>query len=119
MTNLPNPWTKYHSQKTEVDGITFDSRKEATRYSELKLLERAGEITDLLRHKVFVLIGYQKDKDGKVIERPVNYICDFAYKDKTGALIVEDVKSPATRTPQYIIKRKLMLSIYGIRVKEV
>lgn len=116
---MPNQWTKYRSQKTEVDGITFDSRKEATRYSELKLLERAGEIKDLQRHRVFLLIGYQYDKAGRIIERPVNYIADFTYRDKTGDFIVEDVKSPATCTPQYIIKRKLMLSIYGIRIKEV
>ena len=113
------PGSKYHSQKTVVDGITFDSKHEAQRYAELKVLERAGEITDIQLQRTFTLIGTQRDKEGKVIERPVNYKADFVYKDKNGAMVVEDTKSPATRTKDYVIKRKLMLSIYGIRIKEV
>lgn len=113
------PGSKYRSQKTVVDGITFDSKHEAQRYAELKLLERAGKITDLQLQRSFTLIGTQRDKDGKVIERPVTYKADFVYKDKTGAMVVEDTKAPPTRTKDYVIKRKLMLSIYGIRIKEV
>ena len=110
---------KYGNMKTEIDGITFASKHEAQRFAELKLLERAGEITDLQLQRVFTLIGAQRDKDGKIIERPCKYIADFAYKDKNGSLIVEDAKSPATRTDVYKSKRKLMLSIYGIRIQEV
>ena len=112
-------WQKYHAQTTEVDGIKFASKKEATRYAELVLMEKAHEITGLERQRKFTLIGTQRDSFGRVIERPCVYIADFVYKDKYGALVVEDTKTPATRTPQYIIKRKLMLSIYGIRIKEV
>ena len=110
---------KYRNEPTEFNGIKFQSKKEAQRFAELKLLERAGEITDLQLQRVFTLIGAQRDKEGKIIERPCKYIADFAYKDQTGKLIVEDAKSPATRTDVYKVKRKLMLSIYGIRIKEV
>lgn len=108
---------KYGNMKTEIDGITFASKHEAQRFAELKLLERAGEISDLQLQRVFTLIGAQRDKDGKVIERPCKYIADFAYKDQSGKLIVEDAKG--LRTDVYRIKKKLMLSIYGIRIQEV
>ena len=107
---------KYGNKKTVVDGITFDSRKEATRYSELKLLQRAGEIFDLQRQVPFTLIPKQV-RDGKVIERPCVYKADFVYKDKDGTEIVEDTKG--MKTKEYIIKRKLMLWQFGIEVKEV
>lgn len=109
--------SKYKAIKTEIDGITFASRKEATRYVELKYMERAGLITDLQLQRVFTLIGEQRDANGKIIERPCKYIADFAYKDKTGKMIVEDTKG--MRTKDYVIKRKLMLSIYGIQIQEV
>ena len=110
---------KFQNIQTELDGIKFDSRHEASRYAELKLMERAGLISNLQLQRVYTLIGAQKDKNGKIIERPVKYVADFVYKDATGETVVEDAKSPATRTPVYTIKRKLMLSIYGIKVKEV
>lgn len=109
---------KYHNRKIEIDGITFDSAKEARRWQELKLLERAGEIYDLQRQVPFVLIPVQKDESGKVIEREVKYIADFTYKEK-GSLrrTVEDAKG--MKTKEYIIKRKLMLHRFGLRIKEV
>lgn len=110
---------KYGNKKTEIDGITFASNHEANRYCELKLMERAGEISDLQLQRAYTLIGAQRDKDGKVLERPVKYIADFVYKDKTGHTVVEDAKTPGTRTDVFKIKRKLMLSIYGIRIQEV
>ena len=110
--------SKYGNQKTTLDGITFDSRKEANRWAELKLLERAGKITFLQRQVSFVLVPKQV-RDGKMIERPVVYKADFAYKDETGRDVVEDVKSKATKTQVYILKRKLMLWEYGIEVREV
>ena len=111
--------SKYMNVKTTIDGIMFASKHEATRYCELKHMERAHLISDLQLQRVFTLIGEQRDKDGKIIERPVKYIADFCYKNEKGETVVEDTKSPATRTKEYVIKRKLMLSIYGIRIHEV
>lgn len=106
---------KYHAKKVTVDGITFDSKKEARRYSELLLLERAGQITHLERQVNFELIPSQKI-NGKVAERAVTYKADFTYYEN-GNYVVEDTKG--IKTKDYIIKRKLMLSVFGIRIKEV
>lgn len=107
-------WGKYHNKKIVVDGETFDSAKEYSRWCELKMLERAGEIADLERQKRFELIPTQKI-DGKTVERPLSYIADFCYVEN-GKPVVEDCKG--MRTDVYIIKRKLMLFIHGIRVRE-
>lgn len=117
---------KYCSKKVEVDGITFDSKKEAERYQELLLLEKAGAIQDLQRQVKFVLIPAQYDADyelkngkvkrGKCIERECSYYADFVYKEGYET-VVEDTKG--MRTTDYIIKRKLMLYIHGIRIKEI
>ena len=109
--------TKYGNQKITIDNLTFDSIREYTRWSELKLLERAHEISNLERQKKFVLIPKQTSKTGKVLERECCYIADFVYRDKNGALVVEDAKGARTR--EYIIKRKLMLYVHKIRVQEV
>lgn len=108
-------WNKYGSKKTEVDGVTFDSKKEAKRYQELRILEKAGEITDLRRQVKFVLIPSQR-LDGRVAERAVEYKADFVYT-QDGQTIVEDTKG--FRTKDYIIKRKLMLWVHGIKIKEI
>lgn len=107
---------KYGNRKTTIDGIKFDSAKEAQRWSELKLLERAGEISELQRQVSFTLVPAQVDENGKVIERPVRYVADFAYKEN-GVYTVEDAKG--FRTKEYVIKRKLMLWQFGVRIKEV
>lgn len=107
---------KYQNRKTTVDGITFDSAKEANRWCELRLLQRAGKIFELQRQVPFVLIPKQ-ERDGKVVERAVVYKADFVYKDMNGEEIVEDVKGLLTK--EYILKRKLLLWQYGIRIKEV
>lgn len=106
--------SKYKNKKTVVDGITFDSKKEASRYLELKKLKDAGLIDDLELQVKFVLIPKQEG------ERECSYIADFVYKDKqTGETIVEDVKpSPRYKTDVYKIKKKLMLFVYNIKVKE-
>ena len=125
--------TKYKSQKVvDPDGNVFDSKKEYRRWLELRFLEKAGEISELQRQVAYELVPAQYETfkrygkrgqrllDGKrLIEKSVVYNADFAYKDNTGALVVEDTKSPATRTKDYIIKRKLMLHVHGIRVREV
>ena len=108
--------SKYRNRKTIVDGIEFDSMKEANRWAELKLLERAGKITFLERQVSFVLIPKQV-RDGKVLERQVVYKADFAYKDENGEDVVEDVKG--IKTKEYILKRKLLLWEYGIIIREV
>lgn len=115
--------SKYGNKKVIVDGIQFDSKKEANRYAELNLLLKAGVIQDLQLQKKFPLIPKQMI-DGKVAERECSYIADFAYVDaKTGDLIVEDVKGyrdpKSAGYAKFVIKRKLMLWKYDIRIKEV
>lgn len=108
---------KYHNKKTTVDGITYDSRREAERSIELRLMERAGEITNLRRQVRFEVIPTLY-VDGRVAERKTVYIADFVYTDKrTGETVVEDVKG--VRTKEYALKRKLMLEKHGIRIREV
>jgi len=124
-------YRKYKNRKIIVDGIKFDSKKEAKRYKELKTLERAGIIHDLQRQVKYVLIPTQyertseayikgkdkgKPKKGKLIERECSYYADFVYKLKSGETVVEDAKG--VKTPEYIIKRKLMLYVHNIKIKE-
>ena len=110
--------SKYGAKKVTFDGKTFDSQKEALRYAELRLLERGKVISELQCQVEYLLIPSQRDENGKVIERAVNYIADFVYTDnKTGQTVVEDTKG--FKTKEYIIKRKLMLKEYGIRIREV
>jgi hypothetical protein len=117
---------KYGNRKIEADGEIFDSKKEYRRWKELILLLKAGEISKLQRQVKYVLIPAQREPDirgprggirpGKLIEREVAYIADFVYTDNAGQTVVEDCKG--MRTKEYIIKRKLMLHEYGIRIKE-
>lgn len=120
--------TKYGNKKVEIDGIVFDSKKEAKRFQELSLLERAGAIQGLERQVKFVLIPAQREPDiigkrggikkGKLIEHECAYIADFVYWDnKINRLVIEDTKG--FRTSEYVIKRKLMLYVHGIRIKEI
>lgn len=126
-TNYTNrKYIKYKNHKTIVDNITFDSKKEANRYIKLKEMQQKGLITDLYRQVPFELIPTQREpstitkkgkvKQGKVKELAIKYIADFMYKDKDGKIIVEDTKG--RKTKEYIIKRKLMLYIYGIDILE-
>lgn len=123
--------SKYGNRKAVIDGITFDSRKEANRFLELRMLERAGKINALERQVKYVLIPTQREssseiytkgahkgelKPGKVLEKECSYIADFSYI-QDGAYVVEDTKG--VRTEAYKIKRKLMLERYGIKVREV
>lgn len=107
--------TKYKNKKVTFDGEVFDSKKEASRFIELRLLERAGKIQELRRQVEFELIPSQK-LNGKTIERKCSYRADFVYSEN-GKTVVEDTKG--FRTKEYIIKRKLMLYVYGIKIKEV
>lgn len=110
-------WTKYNNKKVTVNGQVFDSKKEANRYKELLLQEKAGAIQDLRTQVKFKLIPAQRDEaTGKVVERECSYNADFVYEED-GKTVVEDVKG--FRTKEYIIKRKLMMWRYGIRIREV
>lgn len=111
---------KFNAKKVYFDGIAFDSKKEANRWAELKLLERAGLISNLDRQVRFELIPNQRDENNKVIERKIDYIADFVYT-KNGQQIVEDVKGykGSIAYQLFVIKRKLMLYNYGIKIKEV
>ena len=106
---------KYGNKKTEYDGYKFDSMLEFKRYQCLKFLQAAGKISDLKLQVEYELIPKLVKCDGK-IERSVKYRADFVYLEK-GVLVVEDTKG--FKTKDYIIKRKLMLFVHGITVKEV
>lgn len=124
---------KYHAVKVGA----FDSKKEARRFQQLQIMQKAGEIDDLKRQVKFVLIPVQREfcneiyskgrkkgcfKPGKILERELSYYADFTYIDvNTGKLVVEDVKGyrGGGAYEVFKIKRKLMLHNYGIRVMEV
>jgi len=101
---------KYRNTTITHDGIRFDSKAELKRYQELKWLEQAGAISSLERQKDFLLIPAQKG------ERKVSYRADFVYRED-GEQVVEDVKG--MRTKDYVIKRKLMLFMHGVRIREI
>lgn len=129
-----NKQNKYGNKKVEYDGITFDSKKEAIRWAELKLLERSGHISDLHRQEKFVLIPsqYERVETGEYyktgaskglpktkevcVEKAVVYVADFVYTEN-GKMVVEDTKG--FKTKEYVIKRKLMLKNFGIKIREV
>ncbi|MDD6906583.1 MAG: DUF1064 domain-containing protein [Finegoldia magna] len=102
-------YSKYRAKKAEVDGIKFDSKREAERYCELKLLEKAKEIRNLELQPRFLLQDKFKDKMGTT-HRKIEYVADFMYVDKDDKKIVEDVKG--VMTDVYKLKKKLFLKIY-------
>ncbi len=117
VTTANSSRSKYKSRKTVVSGITFDSAKEAARYSELRVLEKAGVISDLKTQERFDLVvnGH----------RIGFYRADFTYLEmgeivpEDARLVVEDVKSEMTRKlPVYRLKKRLMLALYGIDIRE-
>ncbi len=125
------PYAKYRARKVTVGNITFDSKKEAKRWETLLHLETVGDISNLQRQVKYVLIPAQRDtsteeykrgpkkgqkKPGKLLEKECAYYADFVY-EKNGKTIVEDTKG--VRLPGYVIKRKLMLYVHGIAIKEI
>ncbi len=107
---------KYGNTKVEDAGITFDSKAEHKRWQYLVMLEKAGEIKDLKTQVAFELIPAQVAPSGKK-ERPTVYLADFAYTTKKDVYVVEDVKGAVT--PEFRLKRKMMLYVHGIEVQEV
>ena len=120
--------SKYKNRKVIYNGMVFDSKKERDRYIELSLLEKAGKIENLKRQVDYLLIpaqfGMVVGEDGRrkrvCLERATNYVADFTYYEN-GNLVVEDVKGmkKGGAYSVFVIKRKLMLQNYGIRVKEI
>lgn len=123
-------YSKYHARKTTIDGHTFDSKHEAERYLILKSLERQGRIRNLRLQVPFLLIPPQYEESGevyrsgakkgkpkppKLVERACEYVADFVYIENCKT-VVEDAKG--VKTPEYRIKRKLMLERYDIKIKE-
>lgn len=124
---------KYGNTKCTYDGMVFDSKAEMMRYKQLKALEEAGEIKWLACQVKFMLMPAQYEqsnevykkgprkgqkKRGKLIEKECAYYADFVYyESNSNKMLVEDVKGKKTK--EYIIKRKLMYWLYGIRIKEV
>ena len=106
---------KYHNKKVLTPDGVFDSIKEYNRWCELTLLQRAGKISDLQRQVRIELIPTQRAENGKVIEFPANYIADFVYTEN-GRQVVEDSKG--AKTKEYILKRKVLLYLHGIRIRE-
>lgn len=105
--------SKYHAKKTTVDGITFDSRREADRYLVLKGMEEDGAIENLRRQVRYELVP-AFDVDGKHY-RPVFYVADFVYREN-GHEVIEDVKGVVTDV--YRLKRKLVAYRYGMNIRE-
>lgn len=100
---------KYNAKKIKIDGHTFDSKREAQRYCELKLFLKAGEIRNLVLQPRFLLQDEFFDKNG-VKHKKIEYVADFLYIDNDGKAIVEDVKGVLTDV--YKIKKKMFLKIY-------
>ncbi|HOW46120.1 MAG TPA: DUF1064 domain-containing protein [Rubrivivax sp.] len=109
---------KYGAKKVVVDGVAFDSKREAKRWGQLLKLHAEGAISLPERQVRYELIP--KQARAGVTERACHYVADFRYVRVDGVMMVEDVKSPPTRKkPDYVIKRKLMLQKFGIAVREV
>ena len=113
-------FNKYNARKIQIQGETFDSMAEAKRWRELQWMQRGGLIKGLQRQVVYILLPKQYDEYGKVIERAAEYIADFVYYED-GQLVVEDVKGykKGSAYALFALKRKLMLKLYGIRVREI
>ena len=123
---------KYLNKKTEVDGITFDSKKEASYWLYLRQLEKNGEISNLRRQVSFevipavygervVRLKTKEKRESYCIQRAASYVADFVYVETaTGRQVVVDVKSPITRkNAEYRLKKKMMLAFNGIEVTEI
>lgn len=124
---------KYYAKKVYVDNIAFASKKEANRYTELKTLQQAGKIQDLQMQVKFEIIPAQYEDIiqyspkqhkpkvvKKLVERKVDYVADFVYR-QGDELVVEDVKGfrDGAAYRIFALKRKLMLQVHGIKVKEI
>lgn len=112
----PGKPNKMRNQRIAVNGEAYDSKKEYQRHCDLLMLERAGAVIGLRRQVAFeiappvVLSGRKKPA--------LRYTADFVYQERGTGLVVEDVKSPASRDTAYMIRKHLMMSVHGIEIKE-
>lgn len=122
------PARKYHNEPCQTNGIKFDSRKEAARYGELLALQRAGKIRRLKLQAQYTLQESYIDAETGDRVRSIRYVADFAYERPTEAdcsgvvhwlPVVEDVKSKATKTAQYELKKKLLRERFGLAIVEI
>lgn len=120
--------SKYGNKKAKASGKVFDSRRERSRYYTLQVLEKAGEISELrmqvpfeiipaIYETVEVQLKTKVKQVQKLVQRATHYVADFVYKDKDGNMVVEDSKG--FRTPEYLLKKKMMRAFLGITIKEV
>lgn len=109
----PGKANKYHARRSGA----YASRKESRRAGELRLMQRAGVISGLREQVPYELIPAQRGADGRLLERACRYVADFVYTGSDGNTVVEDTKG--VRTPAYVIKRKLMLRVHGIAIREI
>ena len=120
--------SKYGNKKAKAKGRVFDSRTERGRYYTLQTMEKAGEISDLrlqvpfeiipaIYETVEVQLKTKTKQVQKLVQRASHYVADFVYKDKDGNMVVEDSKG--FRTPEYLLKKKMMRAFLGITIKEV
>jgi hypothetical protein len=117
---LVAPKSKYGAKPMVVDGIRFDSTKEARRYSELRLLEKAGHIRDLELQPRFPLEVVELYRPHGRVKNCGYYTADFRYVDaETAATVVEDVKSTGTKTTAYRLRKRLVEAIHGVTITEV
>lgn len=131
---MRKPYSKYFARKVTVDGIEFHSSKEANRYKELKLLQMCGKIKNLQLQVPFVIIPTQYEsyikytpkkkipKESKrVVEKMAKYVCDFTYETDEGEYVVEDAKGykDSVAYELFVLKRKLMYQVHGIKIREV
>lgn len=108
----PQKARKYHNQPVEVDGVRFDSKREAERYGELVRAVQAGAIRSLEVHPRFPLVIHGIDTG--------DYVADFSYLTADGVAVVEDVKSAPTRKlPTYRLKRRQVWALYAVEIREV
>lgn len=106
--------SKYRNVKTAVAGVAFDSRREAARWQELKMLERAGQICELRRQVAFELVKGVKFAGAARARPAIRYVADFVFQER-GQQVIEDVKG--IETPEFKIKRHLMLALLGLEVR--
>lgn len=101
---------KYHACPVDLDGYHFDSKAEARRYGELRLLERAGEISDLEVHPPYLLLDKTRDPYSGKMLRGITYEGDFEYVEDADHTVVEDVKG--VETAAFRLKRRLFVEMY-------
>lgn len=113
--------SKYRNVKTQVDGIVFDSKKEAEHWLVLKAQQSLGDIIGLERQRKFTIYLPDMTRPGpyEALAQLCDYVSDFSFRDLSDRLHVQDCKSKATRTTVYMLKKRAMMLQYGIEIEEI